>query len=116
MRGERRGRVARVRSAVNRQGREEPGERADAAGQTVSDRQGGGLGSVSTGESQQGCGGGRRGGDRAGRGGPGPGSVQDLGPDVVGALLSAPRGGGGEPPSGRARGAGPGWAGRGRPD
>src|SRR3954464_5530045 len=59
MRAERRGGVARVGSAVNRQRGEEPGERAEAAGQTVSDRQGGGLGSVSTGESQQGCGGGR---------------------------------------------------------
>src|SRR3954469_19120866 len=89
MRAERRGRVARGRSAVNRQGGGEPGERAEAAGQTVSDRQGGGLGSVSTGESQQGCGGSRRSVAGAVRGGPGPESVQDLEPDVVGLLLPA---------------------------
>src|SRR3954454_17006847 len=116
MRAERRGRVARVRSAVNRQRREEPGERAEAAGQTVSDREGGGLGSVSTGESQQGCGGSRRSVAGAVRGGPGPESVQDLEPDVVGLLLPAAGEGGGDPQGGRPRGAGPGCADGGRPD
>jgi hypothetical protein len=57
MRVERRGRVARVRLVVNRHGREEPGERTEAAGQAVSDLQVGGLGSIPEGQGQQGRGG-----------------------------------------------------------
>src|SRR5687768_15400846 len=89
MRAERRGRVARVRLAVNRQGREEPGERIEAAGQAVPDLQVGGLGSVSEGRGQQGRGGSRRAVDRGVRGGPGPESVQDLEWALLGFLLPA---------------------------
>src|SRR5680860_279296 len=89
MRAERRRRVARVRLVVNRSAREEPGERTKVAGQTVSDRQDDGLGSVSKGEGQQGCGGSRQHVDRGVRGRPGPESVQDLEPAVVGVVLPA---------------------------
>src|SRR3954447_24241225 len=64
MRGGGRGRVARVRSAVNRHacrgGREEPGERTEAAGQAVHHLQVGGVGSIPEGQGQQGRGGCRR--------------------------------------------------------
>src|SRR5215203_6698388 len=116
MRVERRGRVARVRLVVNRLGREEPGERAEVAGQGVSDRQGGGLGSVCEREGEQGRGGGRRAVDRGVRGGSGSESVQDLEPDVLGLLLPAAGEGGGDTEGRRNRGAGARGADRGRPD
>ena len=116
MRAERRGRVARGRLAVNRQGREEPGERAEVAGQAVSDLQVEGLGSVREGQGQQGRGGSRRAVDRAVRGGPGPELAQDLEPYVVGLVLPAAGESGGDPQGRRQRGPGARGADRGRPD
>src|SRR5829696_10077515 len=89
MRVERRGRVARAGLAVNQHGWEEPGERAEAAGQAVSDLQVGGLGGVSEGQGQPGRGWGRRADDRAVRTGPAREPVQALESAVVGELLPA---------------------------
>jgi hypothetical protein len=107
MRVERRGRVARAGSAVNQHGWEEPGERAEAAGQAVSDLQMGGLGGVSEGQGQPGRGRGGRAVDHRVRAGPQGEPVQALESAVVGQLLPATGEGRGDPQAGRQRGAGP---------
>ena len=85
------------------------------SGQAVRHLQVGGLGSVCEGQGEQGCGGGRRGVDRAVRGRPGPESVQDLEPAVVGLVFPAAGEGRGDPQGGRQRGAGARSAYGGRP-
>src|SRR4051794_686598 len=116
MRVERRGRVARVRSMVNRCCREESGERTEAAGQAVSDRQDGGLGSIWKGQGQQGWRGCRRAVDRGVRAGSARQPVSGLESAVVGKLLSATGQGGGDPQGRRQRAAGARRADGGRPD
>src|SRR5215211_2524807 len=107
MRVERRGRVARAGLAVNQHGWEEPGERAEAAGQAVSDLQMGGLGGVSEGQGQPGRGRGGRAVDPAVRRGPQGEPVQAVESAVVGQLCPAAGEGRGDPQAGRQGGAGP---------
>src|SRR5918995_399993 len=99
MRVERRGRVVRARSAVNRRWREEPGERAEA--EAVCDLQAGGLGGLVEGQGQQGRG--RRGRTVAFRVREGPRGepLQALEPALVGELLPAAGARGGDTEAGR---------------
>src|SRR4051794_39690079 len=116
MRAERRGRVARVRSMVNRCCREESDERTEAAGQAVSDRQDGGLGSIWKGQGQQGRRGGRRAVDHGVRAGSARQPEWGLESAVVWQLLSAAGESGGDPQGRRSGGSGARRADRGRPD
>jgi hypothetical protein len=87
MRVERRGRIVRVRSAVNHRWWEEPGERAEA--EAVCDLQAGRLGGLVEGQGQQGRGRRRRAVTFRVRGGPQGEPLQALEPAVVGELLPA---------------------------